>query len=206
VSVTGKNISVLEPPLAFMYLPFAQHPQSRMTLTADVAGNAAAMSGLLRGVIRGIDPEIPVYGVRTLRDIFAQRSVKVVNLIRSILAFVGVLGLTLALLGLYALVAYQVSRRTREIGIRMAIGAGQRQVLLMVLKQAAGMAAVGIAVGLSVGLAIAPALTIIGNRPAYDSVLFTVAPVALLLTTILAAGIPARRASRIDPQRALRHE
>ena len=206
VSVTGKNISVLEPPLAFMYLPFAQHPQSRMTLTADVAGNAAAMSGLLRGVISGIDPEIPVYGVRTLRDIFEQRSVKVVNLIRSILAFVGVLGLTLALLGLYALVAYQVSRRTREIGIRMAIGAGQRQVLLMVLKQAAGMAAIGIAVGLSVGLAIAPALTIIGNRPAYDSVLFTVAPVAMLLTTILAAGIPARRASRIDPQRALRHE
>ena len=206
VSVTGKNISVLEPPLAFMYLPFAQHPQSRMTLTADVASNAAAMSGPLRGVIRGIDPDIPVYGVRTLRDIFEQRSVKVVNLIRSILAFVGALGLTLALLGLYALVAYQVSRRTREIGIRMAIGAEQRQVLLMVLKQAAGMAAIGIAIGLSVGLAIAPALTIIGNRPAYDSVLFTVAPVAMLLTTLLAAGIPARRASRIDPQRALRHE
>jgi predicted permease len=206
VAVTGKNISVLEPPLPFMYLPFTQHPQSRMTLTAQVAGNAAAMAGPLREVVRAIDPDVPVYGVRTLRDVFEQRSVKIVNLIRSILAFVGALGLTLALLGLYALTAYQVSRRTREIGIRMAIGAAQPQVLLLVLKQAAVMAAVGIAIGLSVGLAIAPALTIIGNRPAYDSVLFTVAPVAMLLTTLLAAGIPARRASRIDPQRALRQD
>jgi macrolide transport system ATP-binding/permease protein len=206
VAATGKNTSVLEPPLGFMYLPFTQHPQSRMTLTAYVAGDAAVMAGPLRDVIRAIDPDVPVYGVRTLRDVFEQRSVKIVNLIRSILAFVGALGLTLALLGLYALVAYQVSRRTREIGIRMAIGAAQPQVLLMVLKQAAVMAAVGIAIGLTVGLALAPALTIIGNRPAYDSVLFTLAPVAMLVITMLAAGIPARRASRIDPQLALRQD
>jgi ABC-type antimicrobial peptide transport system permease subunit len=77
-------------------------------------------------------------------------------------------------------------------------------VILMVLKQAAVMAAIGIVLGLSAGVAMAPALTIVGNRPAYDSVLFTLAPLAMLVTTMLAAGIPARRASRIDPQRALR--
>ena len=160
----------------------------------------------MRELVRSIAPNVPVFRVRTMDDLFEQRSVKIANMIIGIVVSLGLLGLCLALIGLYAVVAYQVTRRTREIGIRMAIGAAQPQVLRMILKQAAIMGVSGVTIGTIVSLAVGRVLTVAVSTPAFDPVLFAAAPVALLLTTLLAAAIPARRASRIDPLQALRQD
>jgi len=108
--------------------------------------------------------------------------------------------------GLYAVVAYQVARRTREIGIRMAIGADRPRVMRMVLKQAAAMGAAGVGLGLAVSFAGGRALSAGLGVPAFDAVLFGLVPAGLLLTTVLAAAVPARRAARVDPMVALRQD
>jgi ABC-type antimicrobial peptide transport system permease subunit len=112
----------------------------------------------------------------------------------------------MALLGLYAVVAYQVSRRTREIGIRMALGAEQSAVLRMILRRAAAIGSAGVAVGTAITFAAGRGLTIALNAPGLDPVLFALVAIALLGTTVLAAAIPARRAASIDPQQALRQD
>ena len=122
-------------------------------------------------------------------------------------AAMGLLGLTLALIGLYGLIAYSVSRRTQEIGIRMAIGASKAEVLKMVFRQGLALVLTGIAVGavLSVGVGRMLAIGLVGLG-APNPVTFVVVPIALLLVTMAACYIPARRASLIDPIRALRYE
>ena len=117
------------------------------------------------------------------------------------------LGLALSLVGLYAVVAYQVARRTREIGIRMALGADRPLVMRLILRQAATMGLTGVAIGLLLSLAEGRALSAsVMAVPGFDPMLVTLVPLGLLLTTLLAAAIPARRASRIDPMMALRQD
>jgi ABC-type antimicrobial peptide transport system permease subunit len=180
-----------------------------MTLIAETYGTPAAMSVPLRDTVYSIDRNMPIFGVRTMDDLFDQRSVKIANMFGGIVAVLGAMGLLLALVGLYAVVSYQVGRRTREIGIRIALGAARRQVLAMVLKNAAMMAVTGVAIGGVLNLASRRALSrgLLGSViTPVDPALFVAIVVALLGTTLLAAIIPARNASRIDPQRALRQE
>jgi predicted permease len=206
VSVASRHNSIFMPPQPFLYIPFAQRPVSKMTLIAQAEGDPANVIGSLREVVRGIDINVPVYRVETMEELFEQRSVAVANLLVGIAATVGLVGLCLALIGLYAIVSYQVSRRTREIGIRMAVGAVRGQVLRMVLKQAAVMGIVGVAIGTVLSFAGGRGLTIAIGMPAFDPLLFSIVPIALMATTLLAALVPARRASTIDPQEALRHD
>jgi putative ABC transport system permease protein len=128
------------------------------------------------------------------------------HLVDGIVASMGIAGLGLALVGLYAVVAYQVARRTREIGIRMALGADWKNVVTMIGKQAAAMGLAGIGAGLILCLAAERMLTASLNVPAFDPVLFVLVRVGLLLTSVLAAAIPARKAARIDPMLALRQD
>jgi len=118
------------------------------------------------------------------------------------------MGFVLAVVGLYAVVAFQVARRTREIGVRMALGAQRVQVLGMILRQAVIVAGIGIAIGLFLSVVVRPALMVSLGRPvsSFDPVMITAVPLSLFLITLVAAGIPARRAAQIDPQRALRQE
>jgi ABC-type antimicrobial peptide transport system permease subunit len=118
------------------------------------------------------------------------------------------MGFFLALVGLYGVVAYQVTRRTREIGICMALGAERFHVVKIILKQAATVAGIGIITGLGLSVALRPALLVSLGRPSsgFDPLIFGAVPFGLLLITLLAAAIPARRASQIDPQQALRQE
>ncbi len=111
----------------------------RMTLVAHTDGDPAVMAAPLREVVQSIDINVPVYRVETMEELYAQRTVAVANLLVGISTIVGLVGLCLALVGLYAIVSYQVSRRVREIGIRMALGAVRAQVLGMILRQAAVM-------------------------------------------------------------------
>jgi predicted permease len=213
VSVTGKHISVFEPPLDFVYLPLGQHRESRMTLIAETYRDPAALAGPLRETIRSINPNLPIFEVRTMDDVFQQRSVKVANVIIGTVGAIGVMGIVLALVGLYAVVAYQVSRRTREIGIRMAIGAARSDVMKLILKQASTISLIGVCIGLALSLLAARGVNAglatsgAGSElPLFHAAVFTLIPLALLATSVLAAAIPARRASRIDPQHALRQE
>jgi ABC-type antimicrobial peptide transport system permease subunit len=118
------------------------------------------------------------------------------------------MGLFLALAGLYAVMAYQVARRTREIGIRMALGAERLQVMKMMLKQAAGIGVTGIILGLVLTYGLRPLLNAsAGSKPQpIDPWLYTFVITGLLLTSLLAAAIPVRAATRIDPLLALRQE
>ena len=122
-------------------------------------------------------------------------------------ATMGLLGLILALVGLYGLIAYSVSRRSQEIGIRMAIGANQMEVLKMVLRQGLALVLAGVLVGGVVSVVVARLLTIgLVGLGAPNPITYVVVPIALLLITMAACYIPARRASLIDPIRALRYE
>jgi predicted permease len=206
---TGHYITAFEPPLNFIYFPASQYPQRRMTMIAETSGDPAAMAGLLRDAVRSIDPNMPIFAIVTMEELFEQRAIKVANLIAGTVGTLSGIGLVLALVGLYAVVAYQVGRRTREIGIRMALGAGKPQVMKMILKQAAVMALIGIGIGSVFCFAGHRALLAgIGPQESVqlDPVWVAAIVVALLGTTLLAAAIPARHASRIDPQRALRQE
>jgi predicted permease len=210
IAKRAKYAWIAEPPQDFVYLPFRQHLRSTMALlTESNAADAATLAPVLRDVVRGLDPDMPVFDVRTMHDLYTQRAVKVPNIIAQVVAGLGLMGLILAVVGLYGLVAYSVSRRTREIGIRIAIGADRRKVVWMVLRQGLELGAVGVAVGLVVSFfvcrPITSALTFV-TFERFDALIFAALPLVLLMVTALATWAPARRASLVDPMRALRDE
>jgi macrolide transport system ATP-binding/permease protein len=209
IAETGKYVWISEPPLDFIYLPYTQHGTGALTVLAESnTPDAATLAPVLREVVSKIDPAMPYSNARTMQDFFTQRAVKTTNIIVEVVSSLGMMGLVLALVGLYALVAYSVSRRSREIGIRMAIGADRQGVLRMVLKQGLVLGSIGAGAGLILSFFACRALTlqlwILGGHMNY-AILPAVA-VPLVLVTLLAAYIPARRASLIDPMRALRDE
>jgi len=206
VTVTGKHMSVFEPQIEFVYLPLRQHPLTRVSLLVETWGDPAGLAAPLRDVIHAIDPGMPVFGVRTIADLYNQRSVRVAHIIDGIVGSSGLVGLSLALVGLYAVVAYQVARRTREIGIRMALGADREMVMKLILRQALWIGAIGVAIGMVLSVGSGQALHAGLGSPAFDPMMFVLFPAGLMLTVLLAAAIPARRAARIDPIRALREE
>jgi predicted permease len=206
----AKYAWIAEPEQDFVYLPFRQHPRSPMSLVVESnTPDAATLAPVLREVVRGLDPDMPVFDVRTMHEFFTLRAVRTSNVIIQVVGGMGLMGLLLAVVGLYGLVAYAVSRRTREIGIRMAIGADRRKVVWMVLRQGLQLGAAGVAVGLLVSIfacrLVTSSLSFI-TFERVDPTIYAILPVLLLLVTVLATWVPARRASMIDPMRALRDE
>jgi putative ABC transport system permease protein len=175
-------------------------------LIVNTKENPTDLVAPLRKLVKSIAPGLPVFGVRTMKDLYEQHSVKVLQLLNGIVGSVGLIGLALSLVGLYAVVAYHVARRTREIGIRMAVGADKQQVLRLFLRQAGQMGGVGVVVGILISVAAGRALSSALAVPSFDPVLFTAVVLGLLLSALLAAFIPARRASRIDPMLAIRQD
>jgi predicted permease len=210
IARTAKYIWIAEPPLDYVYLPFGQHARSGLALVAESnAPDAATLAPALREVVRGLDPDMPVFNVRTMQDFYNQNAVKVPNIVVETVGGLGLMGLILAIMGLYGLVAYSVSRRTREIGIRMAIGADRTKVIWMVLNQGLQLGAAGVAVGLVMSVFACNVLTSRLWVATFDHVnplVYALIALPLLAITGLAAWAPARRASLIDPMRALRDE
>jgi putative ABC transport system permease protein len=206
VAATGKYLSLVEPPTSYLYLPIRQNGESRLTMLVRTSGNPVSLAGPVRDLLRGMDPDVPVISVRTLENIFERAVVQPLNMVVTILGSASIIGFVLALAGLYGVVSYQTGRRTREIGIRMALGAERPQVLAMILKQSSVVAVAGIAVGVVLSLALRGVLDA-GSEPSpVDPLLYAGVPVALFLTTVLAALVPARGAVRVDPLVALREE
>jgi predicted permease len=206
VAKTAKYIFISEPPQEFLYVPLAQDPKSRITLIAQSIGDAQGLAAPLREVVRGIDANQPIYDVHTMEEIFQMRAVKTPNLIVETVGGMGMMGLLLAMVGLYGLVAYSVSRRTREFGIRMAIGAESQQVLRMVMRQGLQLSLAGIAIGLVMSLGAGRVLKAALGSGNSDPASSVVVSVVLLAVTLLAAYVPALRASRVAPMKALRWE
>jgi predicted permease len=209
MTATGKYTSVFESPTEFLYLPYTQVPSMRMTLIAETHGDPVAMTKPLRDMVHSIDANVPLYAVRTLEDLFDQRSVKTADILIGVVGTLGTMGLVLALVGLYAVVSYQVSRKTREIGIRMALGAERAHVVKSVLKHAAWMVVIGSASGIVLSIAVTRGVVMGGAGFLFftPNLAWSAAvTVVLLLTALAAAAVPAWRASRIDPMRALRQE
>ena len=211
IAKTSKYFWIAEPPLDYIYLPFRQHARNGLSLFVE--SNAADASGLapvLRQVVRGIDADMPVFDVRTMHDLYTQRAVKTPNMLSEIVGGLGLMGLLLAVVGLFGLISYSVSRRTREIGIRMAIGANRLTVIHMVMKQGLRLSVAGIAIGLVASDFACRALTSASVFIASFDHVNPLAYVAIALPLLLIAGLatfaPARRASLVDPMRALREE
>src|SRR5262249_28414354 len=125
VARTVKYQFIAERPMPFVYLPFEQSQKTRMVLLVETSGDADSVAGPLRDAVRSIDPNQPIYNARTFSSFYQNRALAVPRLLLQMVGTMGVVGLTLALIGLYGLIAYSVSRRTKEIGVRIAIGAAK---------------------------------------------------------------------------------
>jgi predicted permease len=206
VARQSKYIFPVEPPIDFIYLPLAQSPRTAMTLLLHTAGAPGDLAGPLRDLVRSLDAGQPVIGIRTMEEIFDQRARGTLNVLLRTIGGMGLLGLVLALVGLYGLMTYSVGLRQREIGIRMAIGADRLGVMKMVLKQGLVLAGIGVAIGVSVLLlASKPVMKLVGAR-SFDWSLLTLVAAGLLAAAAFGAYLPARRASLVDPNSVLRQE
>lgn len=189
-----------------LYLAYAQWTVPYLTVVAKSRGDAASLIEPMRAVLRDLDPDVPMYAVRSMDQLVANAIAQPRLYLLLIASFAGT-AVLLAAIGLYGVLAYAVGQRTREIGIRLALGAKRGEVLRMVMAQAGRLAITGVAIGLG-GAAVA--------SRALRSQLFEVAPtdaftyatvgVGLLIVALVASWIPARRAARIDPLAALRHD
>jgi predicted permease len=206
VAKMSKYIWIAEPPLEAMYVPLTQNPRSRMMLIAGGPADSASLVAALREAVRGIDPNQPVYNARTMESFYQSRAVNTPNLIVNSVGTMGMMGLVLSMVGLYGIVAYSVSRRTREFGIRMAIGASRGNVLRVVLRQGLILSLIGIGIGLALSFPAGRAVSGLFSSAKSDPMALLIVPPLLLAVTLLAAYAPALRASRVDPMKALRYE
>jgi predicted permease len=206
VAKQSKYVFTVEPPLDYLYLPLAQNPAPGMTLLLETEGPSAGLAEPLRDLVRSLDSRQPIYGVRTMEEFFDVRAHKTLGLLVEAMAGLGVLGLVLALVGLYGLMTYSVSLRQREIGIRMAVGAAPPAVVRMVLKQGMILAGSGVVVGLALSLAASKPIAALAEGRGFNLPLVALVTLALLGMAALGAYIPARRASRVDPNTVLRQD
>jgi predicted permease len=211
VAKASKYGFVFEPPLEFVYLPYRQRPSESMFLLVHALGDPASLATPLRDAVRRLDANMPVSNVRTMEELYRMRSTVVLDVIVKLVAALGAMGLVLSIVGLYGLVAYAARRRTKEIGIRMAIGASQFDVVRMVVRQGFVLAVTGLGVGLLASAGAARGLRAVfpggaGGDGRADLVTFPLVAMVVLAVTLLAAYVPARRASRVNPTDALRHE
>jgi predicted permease len=206
VAKTIKYLWVAEAPTEFVYFPLTQHPKSRMLLLTESFGDPRDLVAPLREVVRSLDANQPIYNISAYEDYYRVRAVSTANLIIETVASMGLMGVILAMVGLYGLVAYAAGRRTREIGIRMAIGAQRSSVLRMIMRQGLTLALIGLAFGVVASFGAERLLNAMFSGSGVDFATYLLVTPALLTITMLAAFIPARRASRVDPMKALRYE
>ena len=188
------------------YMPFAQNYSTRMYLTVRSSGDAGPLSEVLRREIHSIDPGVTLAQIATMEQSLAL-SVSRPRFDTMLLALFAGIALLLAAVGIYGLIAYSVAQRTHEIGVRMALGAARADVIRMVVRQGAGLGAIGIVLGLIGAFALTRLLkTMLFGIGVTDALTFAAAPLGMLLVVLLATFLPALRATRISPVTALRYD
>ena len=203
---TGKYRSLGEEPLAFMFFPAEQVFDASAVLELRTRGDPTAIIPVLRSELAAMDPNVPMSNIRTI-DSHLGIALMPARLAGGALAVFGVLGLILASVGIYGVMSYSVAQRTREIGIRMAIGAPRGQVVRMIMKQGLWLVAIGSAIGLVASLGAAQLLRgLLYGTNALDPITFIGVPLVLSAVAALAVWVPARRAASVDPVRAIKSE
>jgi ABC-type lipoprotein release transport system permease subunit len=208
VGVAGDvlNRRLTEPPQPILYQSLEQSSDLSMALLIRARGDTPALAERVAQAVARVDADVPVYAVRTMNDLIEGGVAQRRFLMRLLVAF-GTIATALALLGIYGVMAYSVSQRTREIGIRIAIGASQADVSGMVMRRGITLTVVGVIAGIALSLALSRLITsqLYGVRPSDPA---TMAAVVLLMTVVAAAAayLPARRAANVDPVAALRSQ
>jgi predicted permease len=207
VAETIKYQSGFERPMDFVYMPLAQHPIARMTLMLRSSSDPLQLIQPVKDVVRTLDPNLAMLRTMAYEDFYMNQAVNGPRIAMKLVGSMGVVGLLLAIAGLYGLVAYNVSRRTREIGIRIALGAASADVLRLVMGKGIVLVGMGTVIGLAMGFALEQLMnSMLFNAGGVDIVAYVIVVPSLFLVTMLAAYVPARRASRIAPTQALRYE
>ncbi len=207
VAKTGHYLAVNEAPAPYVYVPYEQNPRSRMTLIVRSVGDPGALAQPLRDAVRSIDGNVPVFNLRTVATLYESRVTDTWLNLFEMVGTMGFIGLALATTGLYGLVAYTVSRRVKEFGIRVAVGASHRDVVWLVERRGLILAGIGIAAGGVLTVAAAPLLAAgFPGLGVSSPAVYALVPLALLLVSAVASYVPARRAAGLDPLRALRNE
>jgi putative ABC transport system permease protein len=194
---------------ATVYLPHAQLAESGMewmTMAIRASGDPLTIVPAVREQIQGIDPDLPLYQIRTMEQIIVEH-ISPISVSASWMASLGLLALALAAVGVYGVMAYAVSQRTNEIGIRIALGAQTIAVMRLVLGQGVKLVMAGVAIGLIAAFALGHALAgrLYGVNPT-DPMTFVMVAAGLAVIGLVACWIPARRAAKVDPMVALRYE
>jgi putative ABC transport system permease protein len=208
VGVVGdsRNVGVREAPAPLVYMPYTTFPLPFMAIAVRSNAPVSTIAALARTEISSADPELAIAKVEPMRDVLRE-SVAEPRFRTQLLVGFAALAMVLAAVGIYGLVSYSVVQRTREIGIRMALGAQARQVMGPVLRQGMQLAGAGIGLGLA-GSVVAARLVakfLFGIEP-FDPFTYTLVSALLFLVTLMASFIPSRRALRVDPLTALRSE
>jgi putative ABC transport system permease protein len=196
------------PPAPVIYTFFDQSPDSFLNVVVRTAGNPLGLMGPIRGVLNSDDPELPMIEPQTMEQIIESSPAVFLRRYPSFLiGSFAALALGLALVGLYGVISFSVAQRTREIGIRMALGAVRRDVLRIVLRQGLLLAVAGVGCGVAGGLLLTRFLgsLLYGVRPT-DPVTFAAVSALLIAVALVASYVPARRATQVDPIVALRYE
>jgi ABC-type antimicrobial peptide transport system permease subunit len=187
-----------------MYVPFAFFPRGSLKVYIRTAGDPAAMMESVRQAVAAFDPDLPISDLAPLPAVVSE-AVSQPRFLAMLLALFAGFALLLAALGMYGVIAYGVSQRLQEIGIRIALGAVPLQVVTMVVKQALLLGFIGCVAGLLGAVALTRTMSaVLFNVSATDPFTFAVVPLALLGVALLAAVIPALRATRADPMTAFR--
>ena len=199
-----KHYGLEQPVRPGVYLPEPLQPRAMNTVVLKMAGDPAAIASAARAAMRDVDPEIPAYDMRTMDERLARsRSLRAAY--SWMLAVFAVMALVLALGGSYGVTSYLVSQRTRELGIRVALGAKRSDISRTVLKGSLAVVSIGVVIGIAAAIGAGRWLaSLLFGVPPYDALILTIAAIALAATGFLANWLPARRASRVDPMVSLR--
>jgi predicted permease len=207
VARDSKMATLRQEPKRFVYVPYAQETElGEMTFYVRARGEATSLTASVREVARQVDPNLPLFNIKAMTTV-VDESLFVERMVAALSVAFGGLATLLAAIGLYGVMSYSVARRTREIGIRMALGAERASVLWLVLSEVTWMVGLGVAIGVPLTLVLSRLVqSQLFELSSHDPTALFASATVLATVALLAGYLPARRATRVDPMVALRYE